>query len=50
VITRYVSVASIVAAVALGAVAWFPFCRPDGNWWFPAMLDVLAALAKRAEG
>ena len=45
VITRYVSVASIAAALALGAVAWLPFCRQGADWWFPVMLDVLAALA-----
>jgi glycerol-3-phosphate acyltransferase PlsY len=43
--TRYVSVASIAAAAALGIAAWFPFCRGDSGWWFPVMLDVLAALA-----
>lgn len=41
--TRYVSVASIAAAVSLGAAAWLPFCRHDAVW-FPVMLDVLALL------
>jgi len=43
--TRYVSVASITAAAALGVVAWLPFCRQESGWWFPLMLNVLAALA-----
>lgn len=43
--SRYVSVASIAAAAALGIAAWFPFFRGDSGWWFPIMLDVLAALA-----
>ena len=43
--TRYVSVASIAAAAALGIAAWFPFCRGNSGWWFPVMLAVLAALA-----
>ena len=43
--TRYVSAASITAAVALGVVVWLPFCRSDSGWWFPVMLDILAVLA-----
>jgi glycerol-3-phosphate acyltransferase PlsY len=43
--TRYVSLASIAAAAALGVAAWLPFCRQGSGWWFPAMLDVLAVLA-----
>ena len=42
--TRYVSVASIAAAAALGLVAW-PLYLAQHGWWFPFMLDVLAALA-----
>jgi glycerol-3-phosphate acyltransferase PlsY len=45
VLTRYVSVASILAAMTLGGLAWLPFCRQGADWWFPAMLDLLAALA-----
>ena len=42
-ITRYVSVASICAAITLGIVAW-PLYYGQ-NAWFPIMLDVLALLA-----
>jgi len=42
--SRYVSVASVVAAVALGIAAWLPFCRHE-SLWFPVMLDALALLA-----
>jgi len=42
--TRYVSVASMLAAVVLGILAW-PLYFDGHNWWFPMMLDVLAALA-----
>jgi glycerol-3-phosphate acyltransferase PlsY len=43
---RYVSLASIAAALALGVVAWFPaFGREGGSWGFPLILDLLAALA-----
>jgi glycerol-3-phosphate acyltransferase PlsY len=41
--TRYVSLASIVAAIALGIAAW-PLYRSAGIW-FPITLDGLAALA-----
>ncbi len=41
--TRYVSVASIAAAVCLGVVAW-PLHAQD-PWWFPAMLTLLAVVA-----
>ncbi len=44
--SRYVSLASIVAALSLGVVAWLPCCRGgDSGWWFPLILDALAALA-----
>jgi glycerol-3-phosphate acyltransferase PlsY len=43
-LTRYVSVASIAAAVALGIVSW-PLYLTRYDWWFPVMLDALAALA-----
>jgi glycerol-3-phosphate acyltransferase PlsY len=44
--SRYVSLASIAAALALGVVAWLPYCRgSDSGWWFPLILDALAALA-----
>ncbi len=42
--SRYVSVASIAAATALGAAAWLPFCRHE-RLWFPIVLDALALLA-----
>ncbi len=42
--TRYVSVASMLAAVILGILAWPIYLTPYG-WWFPLMLDVLAVLA-----
>jgi glycerol-3-phosphate acyltransferase PlsY len=42
---RYVSLASIAAALTLGVVAWLPFCRAGDGWWFPVILDLLAALA-----
>ncbi|MEI6212349.1 MAG: glycerol-3-phosphate 1-O-acyltransferase PlsY [bacterium] len=44
VITRYVSVASILAALTLAIVAW-PIYFTRHGWWFPVMLNVLAALA-----
>ena len=42
--TRYVSVASIFAALILGILAW-PLYFHGNNGWFPLMLDILAALA-----
>lgn len=42
--TRYVSVASILAAFTLAIVAW-PLYLARHGWWFPVMLDVLAVLA-----
>jgi len=42
-ITRYVSVASILAAITLGIVAWPLYFHEHS--WFPVMLDVLALLA-----
>jgi len=42
-LTRYVSVASIAAAAALGIVAW-PLYHGYG-WWFAGLLDVLATVA-----
>lgn len=41
--TRYVSVASILAALTLAIAAW-PLYLASLGWWFPAMLTVLAAL------
>jgi glycerol-3-phosphate acyltransferase PlsY len=41
--TRYVSVASIAAAITLGVVAWPLHARDP--WWFPAMLTLLALVA-----
>jgi glycerol-3-phosphate acyltransferase PlsY len=43
-ISRYVSLSSIMAAVALGVAAW-PYSPTDTGWWFPVVLDALAALA-----
>ncbi|MCL1888574.1 MAG: glycerol-3-phosphate 1-O-acyltransferase PlsY [Kiritimatiellaeota bacterium] len=40
---RYVSLASILAAAALGVSAWF--VRPGQPWWLSAALTALAALA-----
>jgi len=42
--TRYVSVASIAAAVVLGVVAW-PLHLHAYGAWFPGVLTLLAALA-----
>ena len=43
-LTRYVSLASIAAAVALGIAAW-PLYLADVGPWFPVVLYGLAALA-----
>ena len=42
--TRYVSVASIIAAVALGVAVWPLHMRAQGAW-FPAVLTLLALVA-----
>ena len=42
--SRYVSAASMAAASTLGIIAW-PLYFHGHSWWFPVMLDVLAALA-----
>jgi glycerol-3-phosphate acyltransferase PlsY len=42
--TRYVSVASILAAVVLGVGVWFLPSAHDVGAWFPAVLSGLAAL------
>ncbi|MDD4101275.1 MAG: glycerol-3-phosphate 1-O-acyltransferase PlsY [Kiritimatiellae bacterium] len=42
--TRYVSVASIAAAAAMGIAAWPLYCNHHGAW-FPGVLTLLAALA-----
>lgn len=42
--SRYVSVASIIAAAVMGAAAWPLYCARHGAW-FPAVLTLLAALA-----
>ncbi len=43
-LSRYVSVASIAAAVALGCVVWL-LPREEAGAWFPAVLTLLAVLA-----
>ena len=42
--TRYVSVASIIAAVALGIAVW-PLYLHTQDVWFPAVLTLLALVA-----
>ena len=44
VIGRYVSLASIVAAVVLGVAIWFPPFRPAEGWLLPSALTLLALL------
>lgn len=42
-IVRYVSVASILAALTLGVIVWFrQFCPEDPNWIVPSVLTILA--------
>lgn len=41
---RYVSLASIAAAVVLGVAIWFEPFRPDAGWVLPAVLTLLALL------
>jgi len=43
--TRYVSVASIGAAVTLAAVVWWPLHLASHGLWFPCVLTLLALLA-----
>jgi len=43
--TRYVSVASIGAAVTLGIVVWWPLHLEAHGLWFPSALTLLALLA-----
>lgn len=42
---RYVSLASICAALALAAMAWFYYLPQAGLLWFPILLTLLAVLA-----
>jgi len=42
--SRYVSLASILAAAGLGIAVW-PLYYHDHGWWFPTMLTLLAGLA-----
>ena len=41
-VSRYVSLASIVAAAALGVGVWFLYPQ---TWWLPAVITILALLA-----
>lgn len=42
---RYVSLASIIAAITLGVVAWiFFYYKPEPGIWFPITLDILALI------
>ncbi len=42
--SRYVSLASILAALALGIIAWVLPAYREVGWWLPAVLTVLAVL------
>ncbi|NLF84941.1 MAG: glycerol-3-phosphate 1-O-acyltransferase PlsY [Lentisphaerae bacterium] len=44
VVGRYVSLASITAAVILGIAIWFPPFRPAAGWLLPLVLTLLALL------
>lgn len=44
VVGRYVSLASITAAVMLGIAIWFPPFRPAAGWLLPLVLTMLALL------
>jgi glycerol-3-phosphate acyltransferase PlsY len=41
---RYVSLASIIAAITLGVVAWIFYYKPEPGIWFPITLDILALI------
>ena len=42
---RYVSLASILAALVLGSVVWIPSFGRSHGWWFAGILNLLAIIA-----